>query len=220
MTCSLNDPAVARTLARLHEAADMNDPTVLANVRAEWVKQGGAPDEEVAAHLLDQAFIPVSPDVGRLLYVLARAVNAKSIIEFGTSFGISTIYLASAARDNGGQVITTELSADKARKAAKHLSEAGVSEWVNIRVGDALETLRDIPGADFVLLDGWKNLYLPVLKIVEPKLSPSAMVVADDLDLFPEVHKPYLEYVRAPQNGYVSVEVPMGDRLDVAVRIA
>jgi predicted O-methyltransferase YrrM len=219
MSCSLNDPAVARTLARLHEAADVNDPAVLANVHGEWAKSGGAPSEGAAAHLLDEAFISVSPEAGRLLYILTRAANAKSIVEFGTSFGISTIYLASAARDNGGRVITTELNAGKARKAAEHLAEAGLSEHVEIRQGDALETLRDLSAVEFLLLDGWKNLYLPVLRVVEPKLGARGLVVADDLDLFPEVHKPYLEYIRDPQNGYLSVEVPMGDRLDVAVRV-
>jgi predicted O-methyltransferase YrrM len=219
MACSLNEKDVARTLARLHAAADVNDPAVLAKVHAEW-KEKCEVDEAAVAHLLDEAFISVSPEVGRLLYVLARASNSKSIVEFGTSFGLSTIYLACAARDNGGHVVSTELSAEKARKAGEHLAEAGVRDYVDLRVGDALQTLAELNGgADFVLLDGWKNLYLPVLKLVEPKLAQRALVVADDLDLFPEVHKPYLDYVRSQANGYVSVEVPMGDRLDVAVRV-
>ena len=219
MPCPLNEPLIARTLARLHEAADANDPAVLSGVHAMWVEKGCAPNEEIAAHLLDEAFIAVAPEVGRLLYIMARSGNWKTMVEFGTSFGISTIYLACAARDNGGHVITTELNAGKAQKAAEHLKEAGLREHVDIRVGDALETLRDLSSADFLLLDGWKNLYLPVLKVVEPKLSAHALVIADDLDLFPEVHKPYLEYIRNPQNGYLSIDVPMGDRLDVAVRV-
>ena len=204
MAYSLNEPAVVQVLHRLHEAAERNDPAVLAKIHAER-GDDGAFDESKVAHILDEAFIPVSPEVGRLLYVLARAGNCKSLVEFGTSFGISTIYLACAARDNGGRVIATELSPAKAGKAAEHLVAAGVREYVDLRVGDALESLRDLnDGADFVLLDGWKNLYLPVLKLVEPKLRKQAMIVADDLDLFPEVHKPYLEYVRSPQNGYAS----------------
>src|SRR5271170_6224200 len=108
MACSLNEKDVARTLARLHAAADVNDPAVLAKVHAEW-KEKCEVDEAAVAHLLDEAFISVSPEVGRLLYVLARASNSKSIVEFGTSFGLSTIYLACAARDNGGHVVSTEL---------------------------------------------------------------------------------------------------------------
>ena len=219
MSCSLNQPDVVRTLARLHEAAEVNDPAVLEKVHAER-KEKCVFDESAVAHLLDEAFISVSPEVGRLLYVLARAGNGKSIVEFGTSFGISTIYLACAARDNGGRVITTELSAEKARKAGEHLVAAGVRDYVDIRLGDALQTLTELSGAvSFVLLDGWKNLYLPVLKIIEPKLAERALIVADDLDLFPEVHKPYLEYVRNPQNGYVSVDASIGDGMDVALRV-
>jgi predicted O-methyltransferase YrrM len=204
----------------LHEAAGSNDPAVFARMQGDREMKGGALDEAARADLLEEAFIPVSPEVGRLLYILCRANNSKLIVEFGTSFGISTIYLACAARDNGGRVITTELSPSKARKASEHLAEAGVRDYVEIREGDALETLREVSGnVDFVLLDGWKNLYLPVLKLIEPKLRQGGIVVADDLDIFPEVHKPYLKYVRSPENGYLSVEVPMGDRLDLALRI-
>jgi len=216
---AMNQPLPSRVLARLHEAADANDPAVFARMQEGREGKNVPLSEAAMAHLLEDAFIPVPPEVGRLLYMLARANNSKSIVEFGTSFGISTIYLACAARDNGGKVITTELSTAKARKASEHLEEAGVREYVEIREGDALETLRDVSGKiDFALLDGWKKLYLPVLKVIEPKLRQGALVVADDLDIFPEVHKPYLEYVRSPENGYLSVEVPMGDRLELALR--
>lgn len=216
---SPTQPLPSRLLTRLHEAADANDPGVFARMQEGRDGKNVPLSETAMAHLLEEAYIPVPPEVGRLLYILARANNCKSIVEFGTSFGISTIYLACAARDNGGRVITTELSASKARKASEHLEEAGVREYVEIREGDALETLREVSGKiDFALLDGWKKLYLPVLKVIEPKLRRGALVVADDLDVFPEVHKPYLQYVRNPENGYLSVEVPMGDRLELALR--
>jgi predicted O-methyltransferase YrrM len=81
-----------------------------------------------------------------------------------------------------------------------------------------MDWLRDVGGVTFLFLDGWKKLYLPVLKLLEPALEPGAIVAADDLDLFPEVHKPYLAYVRNPDNGYVSVEVPICDRLELSVQ--
>ena len=116
-------------------------------------------------------------------------------------------------------MISTEINPRKAEQARKNIEEAGLTEFVEIREGDALETLRTIDGpVDLLLLDGWKDLYLPVLKLVEPALRREAVVVADDLNLYPEVHKPYLEYVRNPTNGYVSVEVPLEIRLDVALR--
>ena len=104
------------------------------------------------------------------------------MVEFGTSFGISTIHLAAAVRDNGaGRVISTELNAAKAAQARANLAEAGLSDRVTILEGDARETLAAVPGpVGFVLLDGWKGLYLPVLRLLEPRLAPGALVLADD----------------------------------------
>jgi predicted O-methyltransferase YrrM len=214
MTSSLRDPGVCRVLDQLHSQADTVDPPLLAHM-------GDRPDDEMA-HLLDQAFIPVPPEVGRFLYTLARAGAGGTVVEFGSSHGISTIYLAAAVRDRGeGKVITTELHPGKAKAARENLRAAGLLDYVDLREGDALETLKDVAGGVTLLfLDGWKKLYLPVLRLLEPVLAPGAMIAADDLDLFPEVHKPYLAYVRNPGNGYVSVEVPIGDRLELSVRAA
>src|SRR5713101_2162935 len=210
MISSLHDPVVSRVLDALHFQADTVDPPLLANM-------GDNTDDEMA-HLLDQAFIPVSPDAGRFLYTLVRATRTGRVVEFGTSLGISTIYLAAAVRDRGaGTVITTELHSGKAQRARESLRAAGLLDYVDLREGDALETLKGIAGGVTLLfLDGWKKLYLPVLKLLEPALG--ALVAADDLDLFPEVHKPYLAYVRNPDSRYVSVEVPIGDRLELSVR--
>ena len=69
-----------------------------------------------------------------------------------------------------------------------------------------------------LLLDGWKEAYLHMLRFLEPQLSPNALVVADDLDIAPEALAPYLDYVRKPGNGYVSVEMPLGDRIELSMR--
>lgn len=209
---SLHDARVRRVLDDLHAEADRIDPDLLARAEGK--------DLAERAVLLEQAFVPVSPAAGRLLYVLVRASAPGRIVEFGTSFGISTIYMAAAARDRGdGTVITTELNAGKATRASAHLREAGLLDWVDVRVGDALETLKDqADGVSVVFLDGWKDLYLPVLRLLEPALLPGALVAADDLDLFPAPLKPYLQYVRDPANGYVSVTVPIGDAMEVSTR--
>jgi predicted O-methyltransferase YrrM len=90
---------------------------------------------------------------------------------------------------------------------------------IDLRVGDALETLKHLqPNVSVVFLDGWKNIYLPVLRLLEPVLLPGALVVADDLDLFPAVLAPYLAYVREPANRYVSVTIPIGDAMELSVR--
>ena len=221
LNSTLQSITVTRVLDRLFRAAEETDEVILSTARREAEKRGALNDSDLA-DLFSVAFLPVPREVGQFLYILARAQSSRNILEFGTSFGISTIYLASALRDNGGgRVITTELNANKARRARQNLDEAGLGDLVEIREGDALVTLRRLEDSiDMLLLDGWKNLYLPVLRCVESRLRPGAVVVADDLDIYPEVHKPYLEYVRHSVNGYVSVEVPLGDRLELSLRNA
>lgn len=196
----------------MHEEADRVDPPLRAAAQG---KEGAE-----RAALLEHAFIPVSPDAGRLLYALVRGAAPGTTVEFGTSYGISTIYMAAAVRDRGdGRVITTELNTAKAERAGEYIRDAGLADVVDLRVGDALETLKGLkPDVSVVFLDGWKNLYLPVLKLLEPVLRPGACVAADDLDLFPAALKTYLDYVRDPANGYVSVMLPVGDAMELSVR--
>jgi predicted O-methyltransferase YrrM len=150
--------------------------------------------------------LAVARETAQLLYVLARAIKARSIVEFGTSFGISTLYLAAALKDNGGgRVIGSEFEPSKVQAARANMAAAGLADLVDIREGDALETLaRDLPESiDLVLLDGAKTLYAPVLARLAPRLRTGALIVADNADMCPE----YLEVVRKPDAGYVSVSV-------------
>lgn len=219
MTHSLKTARVSSVLDRLFAQAEQNDPAILAPVMAEVRRQGQPMDDRKLASALSQAFIPVTRDVGQLLYMMVRTSRCRHVVEFGTSFGISTIFLASALKDlGGGKVVTTELEPHKARRAREHLAEAGLSEFVEVREGDARETLRDIaPEIDFVVLDGWKGLYLPVLQFLESKLRRGSLIVADDIDLMPEMLAPYLQYVHGEHSQYLAVKVPMGDGLDVAL---
>lgn len=166
--------------------------------------------------LLKDLWLPVSRDTGKLLYMLARTTNARAIVEFGTSFGLSTLHLAAALRDNGGGVlISSEFEPSKIALARQHLIEGGVSDLVQIREGDALKTLAtDLPESiDLLLLDGAKALYSDVLALVESRLKPGALVVADNSDYCPE----YLAYVRSPANGYLSV--PFAEDVELSVRL-
>ena len=124
----------------------------------------------------------MTPEAGRLLYALVRATRPTTIVEFGMSFGISAIHLAAALRDNGiGRLVTTELSAGKIAPATKTFTETGLDDVITILEGDALTTLDGVAGSvDFVLLDGWKDLYLPVIKQLEPRLPTGALTVADN----------------------------------------
>jgi predicted O-methyltransferase YrrM len=157
------------------------------------------------ADALSAFYIPVTPEAGRLLYALVRATRPTTVVEFGMSFGISAIHLAAAVRDNGsGRVVTTELSTEKIAAARKTFSETGLDDLITILEGDALTTLADLDGpVGFVLLDGWKELYLPVIRLLEPRLSPGALIVADNTEMVDT--RPYLDYVRNADNGYVSV---------------
>jgi predicted O-methyltransferase YrrM len=218
---TLDSPAVAGLLKGLFEEADRADPAAMARAQAALSALKEAPSARQRAELMRNIYMPVSPDVGRLLYILARTRPAKVIVEFGTSFGISGIHLAAAVRDaGGGRLIATELDPIKAEQAGRNFRASGLSEFIDLRVGDAFETLAsDIGGnIDLLLLDGWKEAYLPMLKFLEPQLAPSALVVADDLAIAPDALAPYLDYVRDPGNGYVSVELPLGDRIELSQR--
>jgi predicted O-methyltransferase YrrM len=159
--------------------------------------------------------LAVSPATGTLLYMLARSTGARSIVEFGTSFGISTLHMAAALNDNGGgKLITSEFEPSKIIIARQNLAEGGLIDLVEFRAGDALQTLRaDLPDKiDLLLLDGAKALYPEVLAIVESRLQPGAFVIADNADYSPD----YLAYVRDPANGYLSV--PFGDDVELSMR--
>jgi predicted O-methyltransferase YrrM len=136
------------------------------------------------------------------------------------SLGISAIHLASAVRDNGtGRVVTTELSAAKVTTAKQTFAETGLDDLITVLEGDALSTLTTVDApVQFVLLDGWKELYLPVIQLLEPKLSSGALIVADNTSM--DDTKPYLEHVRDPGNGYVSVNFPVrdGDSMEISCR--
>jgi predicted O-methyltransferase YrrM len=197
----------------------VNDADILAQQQAMASAAGGRLDEQTLASLWEREFMAVAPEVGRLLYVLVRARRPARVVEFGTSLGLSAIHIAAALRDNGlGHLITTEQSASKASRAAQHLAQAGLSDLVEIRQGDAFQTLAAIDGIDLLLLDGWKPLYLPLLRQLEPAMSRGCLVVADDVTAMPDQLAPYLAYVRDRANGYASCEIPIDDGLELSIR--
>ena len=219
MPNSLQSEPVRDLLDRLFKAAEGDD---LRRVRVAMAHPDGfgptATREQADAY--EEIYIPVSPEAGRLIYSLVRAARPATVVEFGTSFGISTIHLAAAVRDNGaGRVISTELNAAKVARATANLTEAGLADWVTILEGDARRTLATIDTpVEFVLLDGWKSLYLPVLYLLEPRLTTGALVIADDTISLAAEMGDYLGYVRDPANGYLSVLFADGDGLEITCR--
>jgi predicted O-methyltransferase YrrM len=219
---TLDSPRVRSALSRLHAAARADvmrmlpaAPRIVRSVLAGWKSF----DPGMIRHQRG-AFLSVSPEQGRLLYVAARAAGATRAVEFGTSFGVSTIYLAAAVRDNGGgRVVGTELEPSKVDRARANLEEAGLADLVEIRAGDALETLADLSAPiDFVLLDGRKDLYLPVLELVKPKLRRGAIVVADDVRLFGNALRAYVDHVKSDRSGFVSTTLSVGHGFEFSVR--
>jgi predicted O-methyltransferase YrrM len=160
--------------------------------------------------------LAISRETGALLYMLARSTGARSIVEFGTSFGVSTLYLAAALRDNGGgRLITSEFESSKVGRAHGNLTAAGLTDLVEIRQGDALETLAvDLPETiDLVLLDGAKALYSDILDLLESRLKPGALIIADDAGYCPD----YLDRVRSTAQGYLSI--PFGGDVELSMRL-
>lgn len=220
MTTLTLDP-LASLLARLFDEADASSPTtspdfaILSRDEQARLMRSKTDYTDLYARLKDYP-LAVSRETGTLLYMLARSGGARAIVEFGTSFGISTLHLAAALRDNGGgRLITSEFEPSKVVRARANLAAAGLADLVEIREGDALRTLAaDLPDSvDLLLLDGAKALYPEVLALVEQRLRPGAFVVADNADFSPD----YLAYVRAPENGYLSV--PFGGDVELSMRI-
>jgi predicted O-methyltransferase YrrM len=167
----------------------------------------------------DEFLLPVGRAAGTLMNLLIREGEARAILEVGSSYGYSTTWLAQAARAVGGRVISLELHATKAEYARAQLARAGLEGYVEFRVGDALETLARLPGPfDFVLIDLWKDLYVPVFELLYPKLAPGALLVADNM-LEPESvraqARAYRERVRAAPD-MSSVLLAVGNGLELS----
>lgn len=220
-TNSLLTEQVQKVLGRLYESARgdryrlfrLSPKLILGRLR------GTRLDAILSPSDLKDIYLPISREQGEFLYLTARASKARRIVEFGTSFGISTIYLASAVKDNGGGVVIgTELEPSKRERAMANFEEAGLGDVVEVRLGDALETLRDLPEPiDMVLLDGWKDLYLPVLELVKPRLRHGSLVLADNVISFKKSLRSYLEHVKSGKNGFQSTTLKMADGFEYSV---
>lgn len=215
---TLADPVVSAALTEMFEAA-ARDGRAAEHLGARWAVER---DKLTAQQLADAAqdiYMPISAEGGKLLYNLVRATRPARIVEFGTSYGISTVHLAAAVRDNGtGHVVTTEMNHAKATAARRTFSATGLDDVITVLEGDALRTLAGLENpVDFVFLDGWKDLCLSVLRLLEPHMAPGTLVVADDVELADLA--PYLSHVRDTANGYHSVTFPVGDGLEISCRL-
>jgi predicted O-methyltransferase YrrM len=168
---------------------------------------------------LDDFLLPVGESSGTLLNILVKALKAQTILELGTSYGYSTVWLAEAAKETGGKVVTLELSTEKSAYAKAQLGKVGLDAFVDFRVGDALEALKGVPGPiDFVLVDLWKDLYIPCFDLFAPKLGAGAMVAADNM-IEPSRTRPEAEAYRAhvrASGKFDSVLLPVGSGIELS----
>ena len=165
----------------------------------------------------DQRMRAIGPETGQLLNILARSIESPTILELGTSFGYSGIWLGEAARASGGRLITMERHAYKSDYARDMAEKSGVSDVIDFRVGDAVSMIAEIKGGfDFVFVDLWKDLYVACLEAFYPKLNPGAIIVADNI-IMPG-NAEVMAYVRAirAKPGITSVLLPVGSGLEVS----
>jgi predicted O-methyltransferase YrrM len=219
VSATLRSERVASVLERIRVIGAAEDEQGKLRVRSREAQLGQKIYGVERARLYGRAPLSVAPVVGELLYVLTRAARPTMAVEFGASLGYSTIHIASALRDLGhGSLITTELSAEKALEARQNLDDAGVADLVDLRVGDAMKTLMDIKqDVSMLFLDGWNDLYLPLLTQLEPLLSAGAFVIADMSNGDPH-HDRYRQHVNDSANGYTSFELPLDAGVVISIR--
>jgi predicted O-methyltransferase YrrM len=168
----------------------------------------------------DEWLLAVGYNTGIFINNLAKSAKSKTILELGTSYGYSTIFLAEAARVNGGQVISLEIHPEKIDYARQKIKDAGLSDFVDFRLGDALQLIENSEeNYDFVLLDIWKRYYLPSFELFYPKLNKGAWVIADNM-LYPPEFKPeataYRNRIRET-NSFDSVLLPLGSGIETSL---
>ncbi|KAH8841452.1 hypothetical protein MCOR27_001782 [Pyricularia oryzae] len=210
------------TLARLHEQALAEPPFVSTDARASETETR----EEALRRHTRELFVALDPDKAALAYLLVRGSGARCVVEAGTSFGVSTIWLALAVGQNAGddvgvaKVIATENEPEKAARARENWAAAGedVARWIELREGDILETLKEgLPRVDLLLLDIWTPLALPTLKLVQPMMKKGAMVIVDNIEDAKSGYRDLLEYVDQPDSGFNMTVLPYNGGLGLLV---
>ena len=204
----------------------LTDPKVLAVIdrlqaeRRRPASDGPRHSSELDPHAYEEYGFSIHPEQGDLIYLLCRAIGARRVVEFATSIGMSTLYFAAAIRDNGGgTVIGSDIVPGKLAAARRNLAAAGLAAWVDLRPGDARETLRDLGGpVDVALIDGWPvgkgpSLARQMMEIIAPQLRIGGIVINDNAE--PD----YLDYIRDPTNGFRSMSLPLKGGTELSVKV-
>lgn len=228
MASVLSDPKLEKLLARLHRQSNAQ-VKAMEKYFAEFARKTKPADRPGAAKkFLADKLVALEPDKAQFCYQICRALNARRIVEAGTSFGVSTLYLAAAARDNarehGGDavVIGTEYEPAKAKAARANFAKAGLSNFIDLREGDLRDTLKEIGGpVDFVLIDIWVEMARPALECVAPYLRPGSIVVADNTatPTYNDGYINYFKFIADPANRLRTMTLPFTGGLEMTVRV-
>ena len=177
-------------------------------------------DEKSHRYMADK-LVALEPAKAEFCYLICRALRATRVVEVGTSFGVSTLYLADAVRANGGGVVIgTEHEAAKAAAARANFAAAGLADLIDLREGDLRETLKVIEGpVDFVLMDIWTEMARPAIELIAPHLPPGAVVVADNTTQVRHAYGKFFEFVEDPTNGLRNITLPFDGGLEFCVKL-
>jgi len=225
---SLRDNEALRGLLdRLHAASEAQEPAI-DRYYAEGAARptGYEPDGSDGRRFWQDKYVALDRDKAELTYALARAAGARQVVEAGTSFGVSTLYLAAAVHDNTvgdpdnstGRVITCDIEPDKVAVARRHFAEAGLADVIETRVGDIRQTLAEDHDVDLLLLDIWAPIAADVIALVGPRLRLGGMVVADNTSARRALYGGLLAYLDDPANGFTVNTLPYAGGLCLAVR--
>ncbi|HLH91285.1 MAG TPA: class I SAM-dependent methyltransferase [Xanthobacteraceae bacterium] len=219
----IRDPMLGRLLADLHARSDAQRAEI-AQFNAGGDRLPNPPTEDEIRKFRSDKFVALDRDKAEFCYQLCRLVTARRVVEIGTSFGVSTLYLAAAVRDNvtasGGEgvVIGTEYEADKAGAARANFAAAGLAACIELREGDLRETLKDLQGPiDFALVDIWIRMARPAIEMIHPYLRPGAVVVCDNTGIQRAEYAEYLAFIEDPANGFRTMTLPFDGGLEFSV---
>ena len=221
----LHDPTLERLLTRLHNKSDEQLGAMRA-YHAARERQDTSPQDDDAARVkefLSDKLVALDRDKAEFCYQLCRANNARRVVEIGTSYGVSTLYLAAAVRDNlrnggDGIVIGTEYEPEKAKAARGHFDEAGLSDLVDLREGDLRDTLRQLEGpVDFMLVDIWIPMARPAIELVAPRLRPGAIVICDNTERYRSDYADYFAFLNDPATGFRTMTLPFDGGLELSI---
>jgi len=220
----IRDPELERLLSTLHARSDAQVAELRA-FEAQRAKGGSESGDQAIKAFRSDKLVALDRDKAEFCYQVCRSIDARHIVEVGTSYGVSTLYLAAAVRDNvragggHGVVIGTEYEPAKASAARANFQQAGLSDFIDLRAGDLRETLREIDGpVDFMLVDIWIAMARPALELVAPHLKRGALVICDNTEQYRAEYAAYFAFLNDPLHGFRTMTLPFAGGLEFSVR--